>query len=848
MEIWTQLQIIALIFSLVCNKSEARYSILPASKCSENDGFQPDPADVTCQKFHLCESGLPILSISCSSGTVFQRSLQKCVLGNGCDAAIFNSQEKISVPEFNPYSACPHEKHVVCYYPSWGKHRPGESQFTHQNIDFSLCTHIIFGFVEVSPNFEIVPRNDSITGFLDFVSMKERYPKVKFLIGLGGWEHSTQNKELYQNLFASPSKSQVFTSSVKTFLQTFSLDGLDVVYLHPGSDDKANYARFMGQLKSEFKQNDYLLTATISGALYILRDGFDFEALEESVDHYHILAYEFHGFWDAEADHHTPLYKRPWDESGLDVESVIDFFISNGINLNKIVLGIPSLGRTFRVAGDSKEPPLPKTGKADAGTWTKDPTSLAYFEICQNILNQNWTFVDQPSAPYAFKDDQWVGFDSPLSVQAKAEYIKDKGLRGAMMFHLGDSDFLGLCGPRYPLLRAINSVFRRPPCRNFYKKPRQVQPTSCRKTKKVICYYTSWAKYRSGFGNFEASDVNATFCTHLVYAFLNLGDELKLSIEGPAQEDLLKFTEIKAKYPKVKYLASIGGSSSSNTHRRLYHRLLNESDYRITFAKSAVAFLKHYNFDGLDLDYQPDQKTQSKDHCEFTKVLGKYLFDAGMDLTTTIKAKENLIKEVYDIQCLSDHTDALVALTYNLHATSENNTGHLAPLESLDASKLDVKSVLELLLQSGASPEKLVLAIPAYGQTFTTEGSAKDPPQKVIAKGRQGPLTSSAGILSYTEICLELGNGTWNQGGTDVSGPYMYKENQWVGYDDSSSIKAKVNYVLDKGFGGVMLWEIAFDDFNPLCSEVKNPLLTTIHQHLCEESVEPRLSLTVETF
>ncbi|TRY73233.1 hypothetical protein TCAL_08182 [Tigriopus californicus] len=843
MKIWSRSPFLALTFALAFHKLEA------SSHCSSIDGLQPDPADVACKKFQLCESGLPIARFTCSQGTVFHRSLQKCVPGNGCYVAISNSREKIYVPEFNRYAACPHEKNVVCYFPSWGVNRPGVSKFTQENIDFSLCSHIIYGFVELSEDFEITPRNDSIKSFLDFVSIKERYPKAAFLVGMGGWEHSTQNKDLYQNLFASPSKSQVFATSVVTFLQTFSLDGLDVVYLHPGAADRANYARFMGQLKSMFKQkDDLLLTATISGAAYILREGFDFEALRPNVDHYHILAYEFHGSWDADADHHSPLYKRPWDSSGLDVQSVIQLFVELGVSLEKVVLGIPALGRSFRVSGASRDPPLPKIGKADPGNWTHDATSLAYFEICQNIIYNNWTLVDQTSAPYAFKDDQWVGFDSPMSVQAKAEYIREKGLRGAMLFNVGDSDFRGICGPPFPLLRAINKVFRQTPCRNFYKKPKQVQPTSCNKTKKVICYYTNWAKYRAGLAKFGTSEVNATLCTHLVYAFLDLGGELTFTIDGPEQDDLLRFTGIKAKFPKVKYLASIGGSSSSSTHRLLYQSLLDDSDHRLTFSKSAVAFLKHYNFDGLDVDYQPKHKAERQGYCELIKALSKYLSDFDMDLTVTIKAQENLIKDTYDIRCLSDHTDALVALTYNLHDSPAINTGHLAPLENTNPSKLDVKSIMQLLLQLGASPEKVVLSIPAFGQSFTTKGSATHSPQAVAAKGRQGHLTSSAGILSYTEICLELQNETWSQGGTNISGPYMYKGNQWIGYDDPSSIKAKVRYVLDHGLGGVMLWEISFDDFNPLCSDVKNPLLEAIHENLCKASVEPRFNVIVETY
>lgn len=39
-----------------------------------------------------------------------------------------------------------HNKVVACYIASWAAWRPGKGQFTVDNIDPSLCTHIIYSF------------------------------------------------------------------------------------------------------------------------------------------------------------------------------------------------------------------------------------------------------------------------------------------------------------------------------------------------------------------------------------------------------------------------------------------------------------------------------------------------------------------------------------------------------------------------------------------------------------------------------------------------------------------------------------------------------------------------------
>jgi chitinase len=38
----------------------------------------------------------------------------------------------------------------VCYYGSWAVYRPGNGKFDVENIDPTLCTHLIYTFVGVS--------------------------------------------------------------------------------------------------------------------------------------------------------------------------------------------------------------------------------------------------------------------------------------------------------------------------------------------------------------------------------------------------------------------------------------------------------------------------------------------------------------------------------------------------------------------------------------------------------------------------------------------------------------------------------------------------------------------------
>lgn len=70
-------------------------------------------------------------------------------------------------------------------------------------------------------------------------------------------------------------------------------------------------------------------------------------------------------------------------------------------------------------------------------------------------------------------------------------------------------------------------------------------------------------------------------------------------------------------------------------------------------------------------------------------------------------------------------------------------------------------------------------------------------------------------------------------------GPYAYKGNLWISYDDYTSIAAKAQYIRNKGFGGAVAWTIDFDDFQNKCCRESNPLLRTLARELLDVPLGP---------
>lgn len=69
-------------------------------------------------------------------------------------------------------------------------------------------------------------------------------------------------------------------------------------------------------------------------------------------------------------------------------------------------------------------------------------------------------------------------------------------------------------------------------------------------------------------------------------------------------------------------------------------------------------------------------------------------------------------------------------------------------------------------------------------------------------------------------------------------GPYAYKGNQWVSFDDKGMVQQKAQFIRQLGLGGGMIWALDLDDFKDHCGEGVHPLLTTLQSVLADPSSE----------
>ena len=61
---------------------------------------------------------------------------------------------------------------------------------------------------------------------------------------------------------------------------------------------------------------------------------------------------------------------------------------------------------------------------------------LSYYEVCDFLHEPNTTLVwdNEQQVPFAYRGNQWVGFDDERSLRTKVNWLKTEGFGGIMVW------------------------------------------------------------------------------------------------------------------------------------------------------------------------------------------------------------------------------------------------------------------------------------------------------------------------------------------------------------------------------------------------------------------------------
>ncbi|CAG2161542.1 unnamed protein product, partial [Oppiella nova] len=410
---------------------------------------------------------------------------------------------------------------VVCYFSAWAVYREKPMAYDIEDIPGDKCTHIIYSFIgldnktyelrNIDPSYDIENK-----GFERFVGLRKKYPKLKIMVAIGGWAEGGQQ---YSQMVADKGKRQRFVEQVIQWLNRYDYDGFDLDWEYPGASDrqgsysdKQNFLELVKELREEFDKQSrkLLLTAAVPVAKFRLQEGYEVYELGQLLDQIHLMTYDLRGSWTGFADVHSPLYRRPgideWAYEKLNV--VLSSYLSlpitsyhflslpitsyqyiqcnresytyknDGANLwytmgapkHKLIIGVPFYGRTYTLGSKDNHglrAPIKRwdanNGGGEPGIYTNASGFLAYYEICVETNSGNWTkeFDAIGKCPFAYWDNQWVGYEDENSIGIKMDFIRSEGYGGGMIWAIDLDDFTGVCGgKKNALLNVMNDKLK----------------------------------------------------------------------------------------------------------------------------------------------------------------------------------------------------------------------------------------------------------------------------------------------------------------------------------------------------------------------------------------------------
>ena len=423
----------------------------------------------------------------------------------------------------------------------------------------------------------------------------------------------------------------------------------------------------------------------------------------------------------------------------------------------------------------------------------------------------------------------------------------------------------------------------------------------------VGCYYGVWAYARPGLGEFWPEDIDVELCDVIYYGFgnvlndtyevcswdpwfdLDMSDGNDLTIKNCVQEkngvawppgcvtedglDYCKYDgmrrtiALKQKNPDLKVLWSVGGWTAGGW---IFSQMASTSENRHKFIVSLLHFLKHFGFDGVDLDWEypawdgvNGQPTNPQDREHFTlliREMHQVLSVEGYLITFAGAADPAKVAAAFELEKIAPFIDWINIMSYDYHGAFDNFTGIDQPLYGRwgegfvghPGYQFNMHATVQYYLNHGIPPTKLVLGIHTESKAWllhNTNLTTLYCPAYEAAPNMT--YSRQEGWLFYYEILqfwhnetiedplwsdLKPGKESWtiydkehgNWDGCYLS-PFMYQGRYWISYDDEDSVDVKVRYANHYGLKGAFVWEVDTDNFRGLYGKKAYNILDAIN-------------------
>ncbi|UZJ55292.1 hypothetical protein CBS101457_004612 [Exobasidium rhododendri] len=269
--------------------------------------------------------------------------------------------------------------------------------------------------------------------FKQLLILKRQNRHLKLLLSIGGWTYSSHFKAV--RTAAGRSK---FVASAMKILEDVGLDGLDIDWEYPKDAEEAHqYVLLLAELRNALNARANAVQArhwlSIAAPCGEQKETLNVRAMDQYLDMWNLMAYDFSGTWSRCATHQANLFPSQVTETSVD--TAVSYYLAQGVAPGKLVMGMPLYARAFAKTGGLGQPfkGVPEGGAEPGNFFYSDlplPGHTEHFDnVAHAIFSQN------------VAKGEIASYEGPASVDSKVKYIHDRGLAGSMWWELsGDCD------------------------------------------------------------------------------------------------------------------------------------------------------------------------------------------------------------------------------------------------------------------------------------------------------------------------------------------------------------------------------------------------------------------------
>jgi chitinase len=318
----------------------------------------------------------------------------------------------------------------------------------------------------------------------------------------------------------------------------------------------------------------------------------------------------------------------------------------------------------------------------------------------------------------------------------------------------------------------------------------------------VIAYYT---------GDDAADSFAIEKLTHIIYSFCHLKDN-KLSVDDAKDSAMIKkLVSFKKRNPHLKVMLSLGGWGGCKTCSDVF----STKNARKEFATSVKELNDYFHTDGLDLDWEypgisgyPGHEFKPEDKPNFTALVEELRNTLGWknELSFAAGGFQKFIDSSIEWKPVMKLMDRVNLMSYDLVGGNSKVTGHHTPLYSTVRQERSADQAINALINVGVDKNKIVIGAAFYGRMW------ENVQDSLNGLYQQGKFIRGVQRNQFDKV-VSQDSGFVRYWDKTAHAPYAYNSQKklFITYDDERSVKEKTEYVIERGLGGIMFWQLRGD-------------------------------------